>query len=148
LGIADVQVTDYAGKEKLRSFLITLPRIPGFARLDALGITHDADDNPEAALDRIRLALEAGNLPAELRVNTYVMPGQHAQGALESLCIETISGLPIAECIDQYLLCTAKAGLKYPWTIGNSAKARVQAWLSVQERPGLRLGEAAEAGLI
>ena len=70
LGIGDVQVTDYAGKEKLRAFLITLPRIPGFAGLGTLGITRDADDNPGAAADSIRIAVTAGNLPAELRVST------------------------------------------------------------------------------
>jgi hypothetical protein len=148
LGIGDVQVTDYAGKEKLRAFLITLPRIPGFAGLGTLGITRDADDNPGAAADSIRIAVTAGNLPAELRVSTYVMPQQDAQGALENLCIETISGLPIAECIERYLLCAEEAGLKYDRAIASGAKARIQAWLSVQERPGLRLGEAAEAGII
>ena len=76
------------------------------------------------------------------------MPQQDAQGALENLCIETISGSPIAECIERYLLCAEQAGLKHDWAIASGAKARIQAWLSVQERPGLRLGQAAEAGII
>lgn len=148
LRIENIQVTDYAGKEKLRTFLITLPRIPGFAGLNALGVTRDADDSYEAALDSIRVALAAGNLPPELSVSMYVMPGEKAEGALENLCIETISGSAIAECIDAYLFCAAEAGLKHKWSIASNAKARIQALFAVQERPGLRLGEAAEAGLI
>ena len=30
-GINDIQITDYSGKDKLRLFLVTLSKIPGFA---------------------------------------------------------------------------------------------------------------------
>ncbi len=146
--ISDIQVAEYGGKQKLKAFLAALPRFPGFANLQCLGITRDADNDAAGALQSIESALAAAALPAELRIARYVMPGANAAGALESLCVQTFSGLPIGECIERYLICASEAGLKSEWSVGNAAKARLQAWLAVQQEPGLRLGEAAQAGII
>ena len=148
LKITDVQLVDYGGKQQLKPFLVTLPRIPGFVGLQALGITRDADDDALGALQSIDSALVAAALPAELRIAKYVMPGANAAGELETLCIQTISNLPVNDCIEKFLLCASDAGFKQEWSVGNAAKARLQTWLSVQREPGLRLGEAAQAGII
>ena len=148
LKITDVQVVDYGGKPKLKPFLVTLPRIPGFAGLQALGVTRDADDDAVGALQSIESALSSAPLPPNLRIAKYVMPGANAPGALENLCIQSVSTSPVSDCIERYVLCAAETGLKHEWSVGNSAKARLQAWLSVQRDPGLRLGEAAQAGII
>lgn len=148
LKIGDIQVVEYGGKQKLKTFLAALPRFPGFGMLQSLGITRDADDDAGGTLQSIQSAVSAAALPAELRVVTHVLPGANAAGALESLCMQTVSGLPIGECIEKYLACASESGLKTAWSVGNAAKARLQAWLAVQQEPGLRLGEAAQAGVI
>jgi hypothetical protein len=43
LGIYDVQVESYNGKDHLASYLKSLPKIPGFDALVSLGVTRDAD---------------------------------------------------------------------------------------------------------
>ena len=148
LHLTDVQLTDYKGKDRLGSFLKTLPRIPGFAGLRSLGVTRDADDNPAAALASIQSSLAAANLPPGLRVSVHLLPGGGAPGALETLCLQPIAALPVSACMEDFLICAERAAVHVPWSVGNEAKARVQAWLAVQDRPGSHLGEAAEAGLI
>jgi hypothetical protein len=148
LKLTDIQVVGYGGKQRLKQFITTLPRIPGFAGLQALGITRDADDDARGALQGLDSAIAAAALPAELRIATHVLPGANSPGALESLCIQAISNLPISDCIEKYVLCASKSGLKQQWSVGNAAKARLQAWLSMQQEPGLRLGEAAQAGIV
>ncbi len=148
LKIANVQVIGYGGKQKLRQFVGTLPRIPGFAGLESLGVTRDADDDPAAAAQSIDSALQATVFPGALKVTKYVMPGRESSGALESVCMSAFAGLPIERCIERYLLCATEAGCVNEWSIGNAAKARLQTWLAVQSSPGFRLGEAAQAGLI
>jgi len=148
LKISDIQVADYGGKQKLKTFLAALPRFPGFGNLQSLAITRDADDDATGALQSIQSAVSAAALPAELRVATYVLHGANVAGALESLCMQTVSDQPIGECIERYLVCASESGVKAEWSVGNAGKARLQAWLAVQQEPGLRLGEAAQAGLI
>ena len=148
LQIYDVQVVDYGGKPKLKPFLATLPRIPGFSGLQAIGITQDADDDPAAAVQSIEHAIHAAALPAGLRTSKFVMPGENTPGALESLCNLAIAKTSLGSCIESYLICAVEAGLEQKWSIGNAAKARLQAWLAVQNEPGKRLGEAARTGLL
>lgn len=148
LKIPDLQVAGYGGKQRLKQFIATLPRIPGFAGLQVLGITRDSDDDAAGAAQSIDSALQGAILPHALRVERFLAPGGNDSGALESICLRAISGLPVHGCIEQYLHCAAKAGFGNVWSIGNAAKARLQAWLSIQNQPGLRLGEAAQAGLI
>lgn len=148
LKFTDVQVIGYGGKQKLKQFLVTLPRIPGFSGLQALGVTRDADDDPAGAAQSVDSALEGAGFSDELKVTRYIMPGRGAAGALESICLNAVSELPIEQCIEGYLTCAKEAGCGNEWSIGNAAKARLQAWLAIQNNPGLRLGEAAQAGLI
>ena len=148
LKITDIQVVEYGGKQRLKPFIGTLPRIPGFAGLQSFGITRDADDDAAGALQSIDLAVQAAALPSDLRISKYVLPGANAPGALESLCIRAISSSPIGDCIEKHVICAAEAGLKHEWSVCNGAKARMQVWLSLQREPGLRLGEAAQANII
>jgi hypothetical protein len=148
MALTDIQIVDYGGKQKLRPFLATLPRIPGFNGLQSLGITRDADEDPVAASQSVNSAVASANLPPTLSVSTYVMPQPDSPGALENLCLATIAGAPLDQCLDRYFDCAAEAGTRHSWSVGNAAKARLQAWLAVQSEPGLRLGEAAQAGLI
>src|SRR5258708_735205 len=68
LEVTDVQVVDYGGKRKMKDFLAALPRIPGFAELQSLGITRDADDNPDGARQSIDDAIANAKFPQPLQV--------------------------------------------------------------------------------
>ncbi|MDJ1173460.1 DUF3226 domain-containing protein [Roseofilum capinflatum] len=45
LGLEDIQIENYGGKGNLKKFLKTVPLMPGFSSVVALGITGDADDS-------------------------------------------------------------------------------------------------------
>jgi len=148
-----VQVEDFAGKEKIRSYLKALVLTPGFARVSSLGMVRDANGDAGRAFQSVCDALEAADLPAPerplLQVNGHpnvavmILPGGCSPGVLEDLCLRAVASDPAMQCIEQYLRCLREQDLT---PSRNPAKARVQAFLASRERPGLRLGEAAQAG--
>lgn len=76
------------------------------------------------------------------------MPDGSSQGNLEDLCIRSIESSLDSTCVDQYVQCRVNAGAQ----IANNrlAKSKAYAYLAVgrdNAEPGLRLGEAAEAGV-
>lgn len=148
LHITDVQVVDYEGKGNLARFLAAMPTFPGFATLRSLGITRDADDDPATALASVQSSRDAAAFPPGLQVSIHVLPGGNAPGALENLCLQPIAALPVSACIEEFISCAEHAVEHAPWSVGNAAKARIQAWLAVQTRPGSHLGEAARDRMI
>lgn len=61
---------------------------------------------------------------------------------LEDLCLAAVADDPAMNCVDEYFKCldvlgSAQKEIALP-------KARLHAFLASRERPGLRLGEAAE----
>jgi len=148
LGITGVQVEQYSGKAELAPYLRTLKVRPGFSQLRVLHITRDADDSPEAASASVADAVQRAGFPASVVVRTLLLPGAGRQGALEHLCLEAIAGQPIEQCVDDYFGCVRRV-TSVDLTCGTwRAKARIHAWLAAQERPDLRLGEAAAKGYI
>ncbi len=155
LGIDGVQVEDYQGKGKLRDYLGTLPLRPDYRLVDAVAITRDADDEPEAAWRAVVDAMSAklgcitpgpGTFSAgRPRVGALVLPGPNLPGSLEDVCLDSIGQHPARDCVEEFLACASRQGLAP--AEGQRGKARLQAWLAVQPRPGRRLGEAARDGL-
>lgn len=72
-GRSDVEVRQTGGKYGLTTDLATVVRTSGFRRVRWLGIAHDADDDPQAAFDRIRTALQATSLSTPPR--SWVVAG-------------------------------------------------------------------------
>jgi hypothetical protein len=154
LGIADVQVTDYGGKQRLAAFLQTLVTpLPGFANVVSLGVTRDADDNPAGAFQSVCYALHNAGLavpPAHgqaaagpPRVCAWIMPDGLRPGMLEDVCLDSVRADPAFVCLDDYFACAVRTSGRQP---NNRAKASVHAWLAAEVEPDKRLGEAAEAG--
>lgn len=147
LGITEVQVEQYGGKSRLRDFLNTLPVRPGFSQVDSIGITRDADDNPDGAFQSICGSLEQAGIPRPIqaatftqsspRIGVYVFPDNTRRGMLEDLCLESVSADFAMACVDEFFGCVEKGGRRP----GNMSKARVHAWLASQIRPDKRLGE-------
>lgn len=152
LTIADVQVMQYGGKDNLAPFLKSLPNIPGFSGLVAVGLTRDADTSCDNTFQSVSDALRRANLPVPARpgewadgrprVGIYLLPDCRSKGMLEDLCLRTITEESSAKCVEEYFNCL-KTTAKLP---GHISKARVHAWLASRPRPDLRLGEAAQEG--
>lgn len=160
LGRTNVQIVYVGSKHSIRPFLIsTLANSENFSRLRRLGIVRDADNDAASTLQSLRGALTDARFPApqrpwetahegNLRVSLAIPPDGSSQGNLEDLCLRSIRNSPESACVDQYVGCRESAGTQIA---GNRvAKAKVYTYLAVGKdgaNPGLRLGEAAEAGV-
>ena len=156
IGAEDVQIRDYQGKGNLRRFLGVLPQIPGYSELGSIGVTRDADKNGDKAAKKVRDALRAAGFPVPdsplesadnggISVRYLIIP--HGEtGALEDVCLASVSEDPAMVCVDGYFGCIERSELDGPRATWMS-KAKVHAFLSSRENPALRLGEAAERGL-
>lgn len=156
----DLQIVTVGGKDNFRSFLVsTLLKSDNFSRLRRLGIVRDADNSAQSTLQSLQNALFHAQLPApsqdwapeqagRLTVSLAILPDGSSQGNLEDLCLRSIGNSPDSTCVDQYVKCRVDVGAQ----IANNrlAKSKVHAYLAVGRdgtEPGLRLGEAAEAGV-
>jgi hypothetical protein len=92
-------------------------------------------------------AIAQANFRAELIVTKLILPGPSQTGALEHLCLQSVAGQPLETCIEEFMTCAAGATGYSHTTTTNKAKARIHAWLAVQQDPALRLGHAATKGL-
>jgi predicted ATP-dependent endonuclease of OLD family len=148
LGISGMQVENYGGKNNLAPFLKALKNRSGFVQVQKLGILRDADDNPAGAAASVDGAIAQAAFGEELTVKKLILPGGMNTGALENLCLQSITGHAIEKCVEDYMSCAAQATGHAHATTTNKAKARIHAWLAAQEKPDLRLGHAAAGGLI
>lgn len=148
------EIIQYEGKSKLRPFLKGLVLAEGFSNVVSLGVVRDADDNPAAAADSIRGALQAAGLPVPVaaltavgtapRVAFMIVPDATSSGALEELCFRAFAGDPALPCVDQYFDCLAATGLPHP----KDPKHRMRILLASRPefRPGLAM--AIESGYV
>jgi len=145
---AQVQVLAYSGKDNLRAYLSTLRKLPHLNNVVSIGITRDADGDAGGALQSIESAILHANFPAEIGSRVLVLPGNGRPGALEDILIPALSSDPVWPCIENLVTC--RAGALGPWTnqLANVGKAKVEAWLNTRNHPTIRLGEAAEKGLL
>ena len=155
LGICDVQVQNYGGKNRLGYFLATVTGEPNFDRIQSLGIVRDADDNAHSALESVQSSLRnvdlpipqtflapAGNAPT---VSVFIMPDNGGPGALERLCLNAWAEDPAMPCVDAFMQCVQD---NVDMTPNAADKARLHAFLASRETPDLRLGLAAQQGYL
>lgn len=150
----DVQVWPVGGKSNFRPFIASLPSLPNFASLNSLNTIRDADDTPGAAFQSVRDALRDAGFPVPssafvkaekdgLSASVAIIPDADSPGSLEDLCWRSVAGLTEAGCIEEYIECLGMDKIAR----NRLSKARIYALLAVGDRPGLRLGEAAESGV-
>ncbi|MBN2196882.1 MAG: hypothetical protein JW751_29015 [Polyangiaceae bacterium] len=157
-GCADVQVLEYGGKNNLGAFLKALPSVTGFSNVARLVVTRDADESAASAFQSACSGLRSAGLPvptelgvlggadAGPRVAVHILCGDEGLGALEDVVLRAVAGDPATACVDALVACLADRGaLPVRHRLG---KAKLQAWLASRERPGLQLGEAAQAGYL
>ena len=168
LGMTDISVSSYHGKGNLRNDLSDRVRSPGFQAVSSLGIVRDADDSSISAFDSVISSLRRVNLPTPdapampvewdgLRVSVLIVPPYGSQGELENVCLRSIEGRSEMQCVESYFDCLSD--MEPPIAGNHIAKARLLSYLAVgpvrvtgsgeisRRQPGLRLGEAAEAGV-
>jgi hypothetical protein len=148
LGIPGVQVENYGGKSKLGDYLKALSLRTGFSQVQKVGITRDADEDPAGAAASVTKLIAEAGFPDGVTVTSMILPDNLSAGALENLFLRTISGKAIEACIEDYVTCAARALGRGHTTTANMAKARIHTWLAAQEEPDLRLGIAAQKGLV
>lgn len=145
---AQFQILRYDGKGNLGAFLRTLPKLPGFNQLGSLGITRDADLDAAEAQKSIATLIQGAGFPAALKIGVFILPGAGRAGALEDILCPALEAKPVWPCIEQLIACRSAKQGEWPNHAANLGKAKVEAWLSLQDHPTVRLGEAAGAGLI
>ena len=167
-GINGIAISSYNGKSNLLTDLPERAVNPNFQLLSGVGIVRDADNNSGSAFASVVSTLRKAELPipaaplapAErdgLRVSVLILPPDGGRGELEDVCLSSIAGSPDMQCVDRYFDCL---GNTTPLIAPNRvAKARLHAYLAAgparaagvaanaRRRPGLRLGEAADAGV-
>ena len=115
IGITNVQIISYDGKDNLRNELKTITKIPDFSKVQLFGIVRDADNNIEGAFKSICQILKNNNYMPPDKPNTfssgapkvgiYIMPNNKDDGMLEDLCLKTVKDSPLIECIEELIEC-------------------------------------------
>jgi hypothetical protein len=155
LALSSLQIHNFGGNSELPGFLKGLVRISGFAdKVESLAIIRDAEADPQAAFQSVCAALRKAGLTAPGKnadfstgrphVGVFILPDSSSAGMLESICLRAVATDPAFACIEPYFACLDRAGVPRP---ANMEKARLQAFLASRPRPGLRIGEAAAAGI-
>lgn len=147
LGFSHVQVIAYQGKANLATFLSDLVKASGFSLVRRAGVTRDADEDASAALMSMNHAIK--NAPADfqrLAHAVFVLPGDGKPGALETLWLSSLSGHPIADCVENFFLCIEATGWKPSDIFAKNDKARAQLWIATKDTPNERFGIAAWHG--
>ena len=155
LGIDDIEVRHYGGKNSFRRFLNGFVSTPDFDGVESMGIVRDADDSATSAFQSLQDSLNSANLPAPdeetipttefPKVAVFIMPGNAEGGALEDLCLRALLDDPAMNCVSEYMQCIQEHAGQVPQ---NPAKARIHAFLASRVDPELRLGEAAQRGYL
>lgn len=155
IGVKNILVTSYGGKDNLVNFLETLPLIPGFNNLESLGITRDADNSSNSAFQSICSALNRNNFKHPknlndvcvfnntLKISVFLLPNNKDNGMLEDLCLQSVANDLAIPCVESYFECVKNQAKRLP---NNMAKAKIHAWLASKEKPDKRLGEAISFG--
>ncbi len=148
----DIQVHCCWGRTNFGEQLRAIRSIAKFPEtVVAVGAMRDADESEDSAFESIREAFRRNGMGPPTRIGAFtegeairvgalILPGRQSSGALEDLCIRALPR-KTKPCIDEFLACM---GIDE----ANRSKAHLFAYLACCSRPGLRVGEASEAGSI
>ena len=154
-GKSGYQIASANGRGNFRTFLReTLRGSPNFRRLRSIAVIRDADESAASAFQSVQDAIDRAGFPAPpqafssaqsgtLKVSVAILPDGQQPGALEDLCLRSVAQHPAIHCVDEYLSCLEASGI----STEQSGKSRLHAFLSAGADPGLRIGEAADAGV-
>ena len=144
LGVAEqIEIWNYGGITQLKNFLKTLASTSEFkTTVKSLGIARDAEENPVAAQQSVRSAVEASALPAGVSVNVAILPDNAAPGMIETLCLRSVDSEPVYECANGFFASLTEKGVLLPDTIKH-CKRVVRVYLAGKDWPEAPVGIAA-----
>lgn len=154
-----IQILPIGGKTQLADKLGVLKVSPNFSIVTHIGITRDADDNPNSAFQSIQYALRSRDYPVPnhqctlaqatmgeeglKKVGIMIIPKDRA-GMLETCCFESVNMDKTIPCLNDFFTCLSRLANESDYFLPtNLDKAKVHAFLSTRPDPDLRLGEAA-----
>lgn len=155
---SDFDVQELVGIGNLGERLSDLPGISGFAQVQSLGVIRDADRNATSAFASLCSGLQNAQLsvPAQPltvtgtnpQVAVFLWPDCQQPGTLETLCLSSVEKDPAMPCVRQYFECLKDQMPALSKTIEKAELHTflLHTFLASREKPGLRLGEAAEKG--
>ena len=126
----------------------------GFSRnVSVLGIITDAEKSSEDRLRSVQNALRRGDLPVcneplvwvngPPKTGVLIQPPGKPAGMIEDMCLESIAGRPVLECIEEFFQCATTRGKIDE--IHQESKARVRSFLATCKDPDKSVGAAALA---
>lgn len=146
------QASEIGGKTLLRYTLPAIMEDPRFKSLECIAILRDADDDARAAFDSVRNVVVAAGLEPPMRhggfsagiprVGIFILPDGSNPGMIETLCVQSLEGVPGKLCIESFLDCTREQGI----TVEHRDKAAAYSWLAIQREAGKSVGIAAKSG--
>lgn len=156
-GLAGIQVVPIGGKDKFQFELPLLMKLEGFRNIETIGFIRDAENlNADAAFKSICQMLRHNNLPAPNALNelsnskpnigVFIMPDNQHQGTLESLCLRSLEGRKILDCINDFLSCFYSELGQSEKERFNEPKSRVLSYLAARVPIVNSLGLAALNG--
>jgi len=154
IGLTDLRVEPFLGKDNLRNFLKSVQTRPEFTRnlVAAIGIIRDADEDGNAAFQSVADSLLANGFKAPeqnggfaingIKVGVLIVGPNGGRGMVEDLCLNSVSDLPEFPCVHDYFTCIAQKSGRRDF----SSKARVRVWMASHIDYDVRVGIAAEKG--
>ncbi len=152
------------GRDDIRKKVKATITSTGFENVRSFGLIRDSDSDPNGAIQSLSDALgevwqntpSAGSLAMtsamkqdvaggkyegkQFRLGMMLLPGEGKAGELEDLVLQALEGVPILDCVSNYLACLG--GLKI--SPKKQAKSKVQVYLAAGDKPNISLGVAAE----
>jgi hypothetical protein len=155
IGLSDLRVEPFLGKDRLREFLAEVQKRPEFSQLKvgAIAVVRDADYDEKAAFTSVRDSLLAtgfkpspeGNgevVGTDLKIGILVIGPNNGLGMIEDLCLKSVSDRPEFGCVEQYFTCIAEKSPRKDF----SSKARIRVWMASHVDYELYVGKAAKEG--
>lgn len=151
LGLHDgIEVRSYGGNADLKRFLEGLASTTEFkTNVRRLAVVRDAETDARAALQAVRDAMDAAQLPGRVQTSIFILPDNENPGMLETLCIQSAKQSPattaVFTCVEQFFDCLTGQNVPIP---DPSARAKHEAQVFLATRPEAQLfpGQAAYKG--
>ena len=156
LSVEGIQIHNYGGKTNFRNFLRNFIEDDDFEKVRSIGVQRDADTSTKNAIRSVKNALTDLNLPSPSApvqlasepgvpgVAYIVVPGYKSSGSIEDVCLDSVADYAVMDCVESYMACLGKVS---SGNFSPTPKARAYSYLASRNRPNLRVGEAAEAGV-
>lgn len=153
-GAQPVQVLEVGGKDQFRKrFAAVMSAAQARPSLRSIGIVRDADDSAQSSFQSVYDSIRhVGSQPparhgefssATPAVGVFIVPDGSGEGAIETICKQSVMGTDAAKCVDEYLEClTTRNALRSR----NPDKSFAHAYLAAGQDPTARVGEGALQG--